>query len=105
MSDKISEKPTVSVVMCTYNGENFLREQLDSILAQTYPIYEIVIQDNGSSDSTMDILHKYAKKYEYIKLYTHIFNLPQKEDDSKDAVRYRVNDNFFLLWIERLEIS
>lgn len=32
------EKKTVSVVMCTYNGEKYLREQMDSILAQTYPI-------------------------------------------------------------------
>lgn len=32
--------PTVAVVMCTYNGEKYLRQQLDSILAQTYPIQE-----------------------------------------------------------------
>ena len=33
---------TVSVVMATYNGEKYLREQLDSIIQQTYPIYEII---------------------------------------------------------------
>lgn len=31
----------ISVVLCTYNGEKYLREQLDSIINQTYPIYEI----------------------------------------------------------------
>ena len=49
------EKKTVSVVMCTYNGERFLREQMDSILAQTYPIHEIIISDDCSTDGTIDI--------------------------------------------------
>ena len=38
----MKETPTIAVVMCTYNGERFLREQMDSILAQTYPIAEIL---------------------------------------------------------------
>lgn len=44
---------TVSIVMCTYNGEKFLREQPDSILAQTYPIHEIIIQNDCSTNGTM----------------------------------------------------
>ena len=43
-------KKTVSVVMCTYNGEKYLREQMDSILAQTYPIHEIIVCDDCSTD-------------------------------------------------------
>lgn len=35
---------SVSVVMCTYNGAQYIREQLDSIINQTYPIFEIIIQ-------------------------------------------------------------
>lgn len=50
------EKKTVSVVMCTYNGEKYLREQMDSILAQTYPIHEIIVCDDCSTDGTMNIL-------------------------------------------------
>lgn len=38
----------ISVVMATYNGEQFIKEQLESIINQTYPIYEIVIQDDCS---------------------------------------------------------
>ena len=48
--------PSVAVVMCTYNGEEFLREQLDSILDQTYPISEIIIQDDRSTDGTVALL-------------------------------------------------
>ncbi len=60
---------TVAVVMCTYNGEKFLREQMDSILCQTYPIKEIIIQDDGSTDSTVEICEEYAAKHDNIHLY------------------------------------
>ena len=56
----------VSIVMCTYNGEKYLSQQLDSILNQTYPIYELYIQDDGSSDSTIEIIEEYQKKHPII---------------------------------------
>ena len=46
----------VSVVVCTYNGEKYLREQLRSILDQTRPADEIVVSDDGSTDSTLEII-------------------------------------------------
>lgn len=60
---------TISVVMGTYNGAKYLREQLDSIISQSYPPYEIIIQDDGSTDDTVPILKEYAKNYCQIKLY------------------------------------
>lgn len=63
------EKHTVSVVMCTYNGEKHLKEQLDSILSQTYPINELVVQDDCSTDSTLAILQKYAQADKRIKVH------------------------------------
>lgn len=48
----------ISVAMCTYNGEKYIKEQLNSILAQTRPIDEIVVCDDGSSDSTVAILNE-----------------------------------------------
>lgn len=53
----------VSIVVCTFNGEKYLREQLDSLLAQTYPLYEIIIQDDGSTDDTWTIIEEYAAKF------------------------------------------
>lgn len=73
---------TVSVVMCTYNGAKYLREQLDSIVNQTYPISELIVQDDCSIDETLEILREYECKYSYI----HVF-----END----VRKGVNHNFF----------
>ena len=59
---------TVSVILASYNGEKYIIEQIDSILAQTYPIYEILIGDDGSADNTMSILNDYACKYGNIKI-------------------------------------
>ena len=64
-----SVRPSVSVVMCTYNGAPYIPEQLDSILRQTYPIKEIIIQDDQSTDSTMEVLRAYAEKDERIRVY------------------------------------
>ena len=50
----------VSVVVCTYNGEKYLREQLQSILDQTRPPDEIIISDDGSNDSTLEIIEEFA---------------------------------------------
>lgn len=59
----------VSVVMCTYNGAKYIREQLDSIVNQTYPIFEIIIQDDCSTDETVEIVREYAERYHAIKLF------------------------------------
>ena len=58
----------ISVVMCTYNGERFLREQLDSLVHQTYPLHEIIVQDDGSTDATLAILGEYASQWKHIRL-------------------------------------
>ena len=52
----------VAVLISTYNGEKYIREQLDSILNQTYKNIEIVIRDDGSKDSTIEIIKEYQQK-------------------------------------------
>ena len=60
----------ISVVMCTYNGDRYLGEQLESILRQDYPVEEIIVQDDGSTDGTLELLDKYAQHYPQIKVYS-----------------------------------
>lgn len=60
---------TVSIVMCTYNGASYIREQIESLLAQTVPATEIIIQDDGSTDATWSILTEYTQKYAQIKIF------------------------------------
>ena len=53
-----SQKTKVSICIPTYNRKDYLKETLDSILAQTYKDYEIVIVDDGSTDGTRDMIKK-----------------------------------------------
>lgn len=64
------QSPTVSIVMATYNGEKYVKEQLDSIIKQTYPLLEIIIQDDGSTDHTIDIIKEYAARDSRIHIYS-----------------------------------
>lgn len=70
----------VSVVMATYNGEEYIREQLDSIITQTYPIYELIIQDDCSTDSTVSICREYEAKYPFIHVFVNEDNLGFKRN-------------------------
>ena len=54
---------TVAILMSTYNGEKYLREQLDSILAQVGVEIIIYVRDDGSSDGTKEMLAEYEKEY------------------------------------------
>lgn len=60
--------PLVSINLCCYNSEKYLRETLQSIINQTYKNWELVIINDGSSDSTESIIHEYIKQ-EYPIIY------------------------------------
>ncbi len=54
---------TTSVALCTYNGERFLAEQIESILNQSHPVDEIVVRDDGSTDGTCALIDEYAARH------------------------------------------
>ena len=58
----------VQVLLSTYNGEKYIRQQLDSILAQKDVEVSVLIRDDGSTDSTVDIINDYCSKNSDIKL-------------------------------------
>ncbi len=55
--------PEVDILLAAYNGEEFIAEQIDSILNQTYQNFRLIIRDDGSSDNTPAIIEEYAQKY------------------------------------------
>ena len=67
---------TISIAMCTYNGERFLQEQLDSFLAQTRLPDELVVCDDGSQDGTVAILEAFAAQAPFpVRLFINPQNL------------------------------
>lgn len=54
--------PLISVVVTTYNGEKYIREQLNSIYAQDYANFEVLVSDDGSSDATLEVLKEFESK-------------------------------------------
>lgn len=55
--------PLVSICIPTYNGEEFITEALDSVLAQTYPYIEVIISDDASTDNTVQIASSFQEKF------------------------------------------
>jgi glycosyltransferase involved in cell wall biosynthesis len=68
-------RPKVSIGLPVHNGENYLREALDSILSQTFRNFEVVISDNASKDSTEAICRDYAAKDHRIRYFRNNRNL------------------------------
>lgn len=83
----MNNQPTVSVVMATYNGEKYICEQIDSILNQSYPIYELIIQDDCSTDSTPDICRKYEEAHPNVHFYQNKHNLGFNDNFRTAAMR------------------
>ena len=95
----------ISVALCTYNGEKFIYEQINSILNQTLKVDEIVVCDDGSSDKTIEILDQYSKNNPNIfKIYQNQENLRSVKNFEK-AIQICKGDVIFLsdqddIWVK-----
>ncbi len=94
----------VQVLLSAYQGEQYLAEQLDSLLGQTWKNLEILARDDGSTDRTLQILEDYSQKYSQIKYYAgknigvanSFFDLLKKAD--ADYVAFCDQDD---VWLEK----
>ena len=62
--EKVSGDKKVSVVIPNYNYENYIEERIDSVINQTYPIYELIILDDASKDNSVNVIKKKLAKIE-----------------------------------------
>lgn len=58
-------KPLISIIICCYNREQYLRQTLESVLRQDYKPVEIIVLDDGSTDGTSTLVKSYKKKVKY----------------------------------------
>ena len=58
-----SPEPVIEILMATWNGERFIEEQLSSLFSQSFQDFRLIVRDDGSSDSTPDIVEQYRIRY------------------------------------------
>ena len=76
MNKQFNNKPLVSIIVNCFNGEQFLKVALDSILNQTYKYWEIIFWDNQSTDNSVEIFKRYKDKrfkYYYAPQHTTLY--------------------------------
>ena len=66
-----SHTPKISIIVASYNYQDYIKETLDSLVAQTYKNFEVIVVDDGSQDASAETIRSYAKKYDFIKFYQH----------------------------------
>lgn len=88
--------PKVSVVMSTYNGHEYIKEQLQSLKNQTYTIDEVIISDDASTDNTVSIIKEFIKKNN-LKNWKLIENLKNRgwRINFKDTLKKAKGDYIF----------
>ena len=91
--------PKVSVLMPTFNGERYLTQQLESVLSQKNVEVALLIQDDGSSDKTLDILNQYRENIS-------LFNSVKNQGTSKTLIELikRVDDADYLAFCDQDDI-
>ena len=95
----------VAILVSTYNGEKYLREQMDSLLRQEGVAVEIFVRDDGSTDSTISIIEDYAKKNSNVHLNigknlgvgNSFMNLVEHAPDDFDYYAFSDQDD---IWLE-----
>ena len=81
--------PQVTVLLATYNGSKYVRQMIDSVLAQTYTDFHLILSDDSSKDDTPQILEEYAQKHP--KMITHY----------RSGVRFGNAQNHFMHLLEQ----
>jgi glycosyltransferase involved in cell wall biosynthesis len=79
------QTPTVSIGLPVFNAENYLREALDSILAQTFDDFELVVCDNASTDRTVDIVQEYVARDPRVRYFRNDTNIGGARNQARVA--------------------
>ncbi|MEB3293272.1 MAG: glycosyltransferase family A protein [Synechococcales bacterium] len=87
--------PRVSIGVPVYNGEKYLRAALDSLLAQTFTDFEIVICDNASSDSTEQICQEYVQRDRRVKYHRNEYNIGPVKNYNR---AFELSQGYYFKW-------
>src|SRR4051794_37441524 len=96
----------ISIAMATYNGDRYIREQLDSLARQNLLPFELVVTDDGSSDGTLDILKAFSERAPFpVRIFRNPTRLGYEENFLKaaslcngDVISFCDQDD---IWVDR----
>lgn len=91
----MSDQPLVTIGLPVYNSETYLRQSLESLLAQTYTNFVLIISDNASTDGTADICQSYARDDSRIKYSRNAENIGLPRNFNKIA---NLTETKYLKW-------
>jgi glycosyltransferase involved in cell wall biosynthesis len=89
----------VSILIPNYNKAPYLRETLDSIIAQTYPNWECIIIDDHSTDNSWEILEEYAEKDKRFRIYHRPEHLPKGGNAARNYA-FKISNGEFIQWFD-----
>lgn len=87
--------PKISIILPTYNGQQYIGEAIESIIEQTFQDWELIIVDDCSSDNTLDIIRKYEKQDLRIKV---IHNDVNKKLPASLNIGFKYAKGMYLTW-------
>ena len=93
-----SAQPLVSVLTAVYNGEAYLAECIESVLAQTYTNWEYIINDNCSNDGTPEIVRQYAGRHSRIRVFRNDKFVPVMENHNIALTRISPQSKSRTIW-------
>lgn len=88
----MEKQPLVSIITPSYNQGKYIRETIESVLAQDYPNVEYIVVDGGSTDNTLDILNEYKDKLKFIS---------EKDEGQSDAINkgFKMAKGEIIAWL------
>lgn len=92
----------ITVLLAVYNGEHYLKEQINSLISQTYQNFKIAIRDDGSTDTSPDIIDYYCEKYPQ-KIFK-ITGEPTKSAKLNFAELYRNVDDDYIMFCDQDDV-
>ncbi len=94
--------PKVSIGLAVYNGEKYLGQAIDSILAQTFTDFELIISDNASTDRTPEICKKYAAQDARIRYHRNPTNIGGANNENQT---FRMSRGEYFRWARMMTIA
>ncbi|MCA1341633.1 glycosyltransferase family 2 protein [Lactiplantibacillus pentosus] len=94
----------IVILMATYNGEKYIEKQIDSIMKQTYLNWELIIQDDGSTDNTKRIIDGFVQKDERIHLTDNLTEFHGAYENFYTLIK-RLQSNEFMIDFDYIALS